>query len=262
MITLLKLGGSLLTDKRVEAVFRDDTAQRVASEINSALTARRGLKLLIGHGSGSFGHFAAQRYQTVAGVRSADDWLGFAEVANAAAQLNYLVMRALRQAGVPALRFQPSASALARDGVLQHLALEPIQAALDNGLVPLVYGDVAVDHLRGGTIISTETIFFYLAKHLPVERILLFGETDGVYDATGTAIPEINRANYAEIAQFIGGSAGVDVTGGMVSKVRDMLDLVDAVVPRSLRIQIIDGTQPGLLRAVLCEDIQSGTIIR
>lgn len=262
MITLLKLGGSLLTDKRIEATFRDEVAQRIASEINTALGTRRDLKLLIGHGSGSFGHFAAQRHQTVSGVHSADAWRGFAEVAEAAAQLNHLVTRALRQAGVPAWRLQPSASAIARNGILQYLALEPIQTALDNGLIPLVYGDVAVDQLRGGTIISTETIFFYITKHLPVERILLFGETDGVYDATGVAIPEITRANYAQIAQFLGGSAGVDVTGGMVSKVRDMLDLVDAVAPRSLRIQIIDGTQPGLLHAVLSDDIQSGTIIR
>ena len=36
-------------------------------------------------------------------------------------------------------------SALAESGVLVTMALEPIRSALEHGLVPLVYGDVALD---------------------------------------------------------------------------------------------------------------------
>ena len=65
MLTLVKLGGSLITDKRVEKSFRRDVVKRLADEIAAARAVDPELKLLIGHGSGSFGHFAAKRANTL-----------------------------------------------------------------------------------------------------------------------------------------------------------------------------------------------------
>ncbi len=259
MLTFVKLGGSLLTDKRVEASFHQAAADRIASEIAAALAQQPALRLLVGHGSGSFGHFAARRYNTIEGVHTPDEWRGFAEVAAVAAELNYLVARALRAAGVPVWRIQPSASTASRDGVIQHMAVEPVRAALEHGLVPLVYGDVALDLVRGGTIISTETIFFYLAQQLPVRRILLLGEVEGVYDAGGALIPSITPANFEMIERALGGSAGTDVTGGMETKVRDMLALAQQI--SGLEIRIMDGRKPGLLRDTLSGRVEPGTRI-
>src|SRR5690242_18399189 len=87
MLTLIKLGGSLITDKHVEKSFRRDVVKRLADEIAAARAENPNLKLLIGHGSGSFGHFAAKRANTIAGVYSLSDWRAFAEVSNVAAEL-------------------------------------------------------------------------------------------------------------------------------------------------------------------------------
>ncbi len=259
-LTFLKLGGSLITDKQRESSFRADAAARAAGEIASALRQNPDLRLVIGHGSGSFGHVAAKRYGTMQGVQTPDQWRGFAEVANTAAELNYLMARTLHAVGVPVWRIQPSASALSRDGVIEQMALEPIRQALDHGIVPLVYGDVALDAVRGGTILSTETIFFYLARHLPVSRILLLGEVAGVYDAKKQVIPTITPSTLAAVEAALGGSAGTDVTGGMETKVRDMLALVEA--EPGITIRIMSGTQPGLLEAALLDQAAPGTIIR
>jgi isopentenyl phosphate kinase len=194
------------------------------------------------------------------GVHNADQWRGFAQVATVASQLSQLVANTLHQEGVPAWRLQPSASALSHDGVITRLEVAPIAAALDHGIVPLVHGDVALDDVRGGTIISTETIFFYLATRLPVSQILLLGEVEGVYDARGDIIPTITPANFAAIEDALGGSAGTDVTGGMETKVRDMLALVESM-PR-LTIRIMNGTRPGLLQQTLGGTADSGTVIR
>ncbi len=157
------------------------------------------MQLLIGHGSGSFGHVVAKRYQTMQGVHTPEEWRGFAQVATVAAELNYLMARTLQAAGVPVWRFQPSASALSRDGVLDRdMAHAPIRQALSHGLVPLVYGDVSLDEMRGGTIVSTETVFFYLARQLPVNQIFLLGEVDGVYDESGTVIPRITPRRFPQ----------------------------------------------------------------
>ncbi|MEO8607645.1 MAG: isopentenyl phosphate kinase [Chloroflexota bacterium] len=259
MLVLIKLGGSLITDKRVERSLRKTVVIQLADEIHSALSVRPDLKIVIGHGSGSFGHFAASQNNTIAGVHTEDQWRAFAHVATVAAELNYLVGELLVDAGLPVWRIQPSASALSKDGELDRLNIAPIQAALDHNLIPVVYGDVSLDELRGGTIISTEKIFHYVAYHLPVDQILLLGEVEGVYDVQGIVIPEITPSNYPAIQASLGGSAGVDVTGGMETKVSDMLSLVRA--KPNLGIRIMDGKSEGLLESTLLGTTNPGTLI-
>ena len=259
MLVFVKLGGSLITDKRVENSFRVEAASRVAAELQAALKQNSDLRMLVGHGSGSFGHFAGKRYGTMAGVHTPEEWRGFAHVATVAAELNHLMAKTLDEAGVPVWRMQPSASALSRDGVLISMAVEPIRQAFEHSLVPLVYGDVSLDEVRGGTIISTETVFFYLARHLPVQRVLLLGEVDGVYDQFGKMIAKITPQTLPTVEAALGGSAGTDVTGGMETKVRDMVALVETVP--NLTIRIMNGTQPGLLEAALLDQVQPGTLI-
>ena len=138
------------------------------------------------------------------------------------------------------------------------MSTEPIRRALQHHLVPLVHGDVAFDDTRGGTIISTETIFFFLARVLPVERILLLGEVEGVYD-TLHVIPTITPQTLPEVERALGGSAGTDVTGGMETKVRDMVALVQEAPQISIRI--MNGQQPDLLRDTLLKRAAPGTLI-
>jgi isopentenyl phosphate kinase len=259
MLTFLKLGGSLITDKRESQRFHADVMRRAAHEIANAVAAEPGLKLLIGHGSGSFGHVAAQKYGTMNGVRTAEQWRGFAEVATVARRLNTLVVETLHESGLPVLAVQPSSSAQCVDGRLTEMEIAPISAALDHGLVPLLYGDVAFDTHRGGTIISTETIFFYLAERLRPSRIMLLGEVEGVWGADGNIIPCITTQNLGAIEASLGGSHGTDVTGGMASKVRQMVELAQRVP--SLEIRIFGGTTPGQIEAALLSQIAPGTLI-
>ncbi len=259
MITFVKLGGSLITDKKIENYFRVETAERIAAELADALTEKPDLRLVVGHGSGSFGHMAARRYGTIKGVTTPEQWRGYAEVATVAAELNYLMAKTLNLAGIPVLRVQPSASTRCRDGVIVEMALDPIRQALEHGLVPLVYGDVALDDVRGGTITSTETIFFYLAQYIPVTRVFLLGEVDGVYDQQNIVIPEITPALLPSVEAALGGSAGTDVTGGMETKVRDMVALAHRLP--QLQIRILNGQTPGLLKRALLEQEKPGTLI-
>lgn len=259
-LVFLKLGGSLITDKAAVESIRSDVIVRIAREIKRAVDASPQMLLLIGHGSGSFGHVAAEKFATRLGARTAEEWQGFAEVSDAAARLNQVVRRALLEAGIPVLTIQPSASALCIEGELVQLAVYSISRALDKSLVPLVYGDVALDKVQGGTIISTEEIFAFLARAMKPDRILLAGETSGVYDARGHVIPVINRRNIDNFRETLKGSQGTDVTGGMASKVDAMLDLV-ALVP-GLSVQIFSGQVEGNVeRAIEGKPLESATQI-
>jgi isopentenyl phosphate kinase len=259
-IVFLKLGGSLITDKRREATVRGEVLERLAGEVAAALDARPDLRLVVGHGSGSFGHFAGRRYGTRNGVESQEDWLGYAEVAAAAARLNRMVIDALLAAGVPVLGIQPSASARCHNGVLTALDLGPIRAGLAHGLVPLIYGDVALDEVLGGTIISTEEILIYLARLIRPGRILLAGEVGGVLDETGAIVPLLRPRDRSVIEAELGGSYGVDVTGGMWSKVDAMLALV--AEQSGLEVRIFSGVDPGQLTRMLVDPAYAaGTLL-
>ncbi len=259
MLTFIKLGGSLITDKRESQHFHGEVMARVAQEIARARALQPNQRLLIGHGSGSFGHVAAQKYGTMNGVHTPLDWRGFADVATIARRLNTLVVEALYQTDLPVLGFQPSSIAQCTDGKITNMELGPLHTALDRDLVPVVYGDVAIDSTRGGTIISTETIFEYLAERLHPNRILLLGEVEGVYDPGGAIIPHITPENFPSIIAALGGSHGTDVTGGMASKVQQMLDLTGRVP--GLEVRIFGGTTPGQIESALLGQSAPGTLI-
>jgi isopentenyl phosphate kinase len=262
-LVFLKLGGSLLTDKTRPKAVRADVLRRLAEEIVAAQTERPAMRLLIGHGSGSFGHVTAGRYQTRNGVATPEQWAGYAETARVAAELNRRVVQALSEAGAPALPIQPSASAYCRDGELVSLQVRPIRTALNRGLIPVIYGDVALDAVRGGTIVSTEELFAYLAPRLRPERILLAGEVPGVmtadpaHDPDARLIALVTPDTLREIANLLGGSRGTDVTGGMAAKVSEMAALLQTA-PTIDVINIISGLKPGLVRKALTDAAAEG----
>lgn len=248
----LKLGGSLITDKNSPHTARPEVLHRLAGEIHAAVISKPDLRLVIGHGSGSFGHIPAHRHNTRAGVRTASEWAGFVEVWQEARALNQIVIESLEKTGLPVIAIPPSAAVTAADGQVFHWDLQPIQAALASGLVPLINGDTIFDIHRGGTILSTEELFFHLARQLKPRRIALAGIETGVwqdYPTRSQLIESITPDNFKQFAGQLGGSAAVDVTGGMLSKVRTMLNLLEDVP--ELEILIFSGLIPGNVTQVL-----------
>jgi isopentenyl phosphate kinase len=258
----LKLGGSLITDKRQPHTARHEVIGRLADETRQALDRNPHLRLLIGHGSGSFGHWAAQPYGTREGVYSPAQWRGYAQVAASASRLNRIVTDAFLKAKVPVLSLQPSASAQCHAYELESLSTWHIRRALAHGLVPLLYGDVAFDDVHGGTIVSTEDIFVFLAndRELRPSRILLLGEVAGVLDSAGDVIPRITPDTLPAFQSALRGSSGVDVTGGMADKVARMVELVRCFP--DIQVHLFAGTAPGMLARVLVDStVQIGTRI-
>lgn len=245
-LQFLKLGGSLITDKSLPHSPRLEVLSRLAYEIAAARQSDPGLKLIVGHGSGSFGHIPARRHGTRKGVRTPEEWQGFAEVWKEAAALNHIVVEALYVAGLPVIALPASASLVAEDGKALSWNLIPLTSALKAGLVPVIYGDVIFDQVRGGTIFSTEDLFMFLASQLHPQRLLLAGLENGVwadFPKRTQLINQITPQNIDAISPSLGRSNSVDVTGGMESKVRQMLSLVEE--NPGLEVLIFSGEIPG-----------------
>ena len=249
MFVFLKLGGSLITDKTQPYTPRLERLDDLAAQIAVARRELPGLRLLVGHGSGSFGHQAAVQFGTRRGVSSPTEWHGFAEVWYQASTLNRIVLEALRRAGLPAVTLSPFASVRAEDGRVRQWDPGALQECLDRGLLPVIHGDVILDSARGGTILSTEDLFAHLAPLLRPQRILLAGLEEGVWQdfpARTRLIPVLSAAN---LPPSFGEAQGADVTGGMRAKVSQVLALVEQVP--GLEGLIFSGEQPGNLRRAL-----------
>lgn len=260
-LVFLKLGGSLITDKHTPRTSRVEIIQRICGEIKTALAEDPGLRILLGHGSGSFGHVSGSKYQTRDGVKSPSDWLGFAKVWQDASTLNRLIMEALNNSDLPGICFPPSASILSQGRKIQTWNLKPLRTALEHRLIPVVYGDVVFDTDLGGTILSTEDLFVYLAEELNPERILLAGLDPGVwkdYPEKTSLFPEITPADLAQADKVVGRSAATDVTGGMAEKVNQMLELISS--NPALEAVIFSGVEPGSIQQALLGKV-SGTRI-
>ena len=140
------------------------------------------------------------------------------------------------------------------------ISAEPVRRALESGLVPVVYGDAVFDRTRGGGIASTEMVFSALAHTLHPSRILLAGIEPGVYadyPARATLLPRIRIAEWETLRRTLEGSEHPDVTGGMLSKVHSMLELVGG--QGDLKALVFSGAVEGNVRRALAGEDAGGT---
>ena len=222
------------------------------------------MKLIIGHGGGSFPHKPAKDYRINEGIVNEESYKGISLVQDAASQLNRIIVGSLIEAGENAISVQPSAELISEDGRIKEWYLEPMKEMLKYNLLPVPYGDVVLDIKKGCCIISTEEILNYLARKLDVKRIILVGIVDGVFTAdpqknpNAKIIPEISSKNYEEIKKYLGGSAGIDVTGGMLHKVEEMFELAKL----GIKSEIINANKENYLKRSLLGARGLGTIIR
>lgn len=244
-ITLIKIGGSLITDKNKPFTVNHQALDIIASEVKKTTTM--GKQIILGHGAGSFAHLPAKKYKTHLGIVDENSFRGIAEVADVAARLNRIVMQKLLDQGVNAVAVSPLSSMTANQHRLSSLFTQSLELLLKHGLMPVVYGDQIMDETIGCTIFSTEKVLAYLAldlkaKGYQIEQIIQCGLTSGVYDQDGNTIPEINPRNFGKYKQDLGGSSGVDVTGGMLHKVEETLALAKQGIPGLIIDGIVHGT--------------------
>lgn len=257
-IVLVKIGGSLITDKTTAFSLKEEALKLVCREIKKA--SRMGKWLIIGHGAGSFAHFPAKKYGTAKGIINKESYAGLCEVADVACRLNRIVVKRMIDYGVNALSISPISFITSDKHQLKTICLEGLEEALRLNLLPVVYGDVILDTKVGCTVFSAEKVLGYIGLELKrkgykIEKIIHCGQTNGVYDVSGKTIPQITNKNFERFSQTIGGSGGVDVTGGMIHKVKETLNLAKEGIPGL----IIDGIEKGSLSKAISGKKVEGT---
>jgi isopentenyl phosphate kinase len=259
-IVFLKLGGSLITDKTRPGVARHAVIRRLARELAEAQDNPRGPRLLVGHGSGSYGHPAAADGGLRPGADARRRLDAISRTQHRAAELHRLVVAALVAAGARPFSFAASSFLTAANGRVKGRFFEPIFDALDRGFLPIVYGDVVLDVSRGAVIVSTEELFLLLAgeaarRKRTVARAGWLGETDGVRDGDGRTIGRLSAAEAARTARRVSGASGLDVTGGMALRLRTAATLAAG----GTMSMIVDGRKAMAIARVVAGRASGGT---
>ncbi|WP_144903288.1 isopentenyl phosphate kinase [Halobellus captivus] len=218
MTTILKLGGSVITDKETPETVDDDALGRAVDAVAESDVS--GLVLV--HGAGSFGHHYADKHG-VTPSNGSRDAAGIWAIHDSMRRLNDEVVRRLQEADVPALPVHPlSVGARDADSTLS-LAADSTATMLAEGFVPVLHGDVIAQIDAGATIISGDELVAHLAREVDADRVGLCSTVPGVYDESGAVVPRITDLD--DVADALGGAETTDVTGGMAAKVRALLEL-------------------------------------
>ncbi|MFQ6084997.1 MAG: isopentenyl phosphate kinase [Candidatus Bathyarchaeia archaeon] len=260
---ILKLGGSVLTDRRKPFTLNEENVRRLSREIARGYDKEK-MSLVVVHGAGSFGHPIVAKSGIHKGISRPDQLLAFAETQRWQNYLNVLITKSLQGEGLPAIPHQTSSHSLLRSGRIVRMPLDALKGFLRIGLVPVLYGVPAYDEIQGCSILSGDQIAPYIAKELGAERIIHGTNVDGIFtddpvrNPDARLISEITSENIEEVKERLSTSSFIDVTGGMLGKVLELMDLAKM----GITSQIINANKPGLLEGALAGKEGLGTTVR
>ncbi len=259
--TVLKVGGSVITQKTKPFTANLPTIKRIAAEISEARTDR----LIIVHGGGSFGHPLAKQYsimQGYAGKKS--QLLGFSKTHESMMTLNKLVLDALIQNNIPAVTISPSSCIVTKSRRILAPIKAPVQEFIDKGFVPLLFGDAIVDSDLGFTILSGDQLTTCIAAQVGAERIVMGIDEDGLFDDdpklsdSARLLRECTLDELKVMRRSFKPVTGTDVTGGMLGKIIELIPAIERGIPAL----IVNAVKPRNIYKALKGEKVTGTIIR
>jgi isopentenyl phosphate kinase len=222
-VVVLKLGGSVITDKDTPETVDDEALDAVLDAVAAALKEPNGgFRLILVHGGGSFGHVHAAEHG-VSTTSGTSDATAANAIHSAMTQLNRVVVDRLQERDVAALPVHPLSVGARDDSGTLSLPATATEGLLAEGFVPVLHGDVIAHAGEGVTVLSGDEIVTSLADSLGATRVGLCSTVPGVLDEEQAVIEEIHA--FEDVEAVLGGSESTDVSGGMAAKVQELLDL-------------------------------------
>lgn len=252
-LTVLKLGGALLTDKRVPDSLRAEVLAQVAAEIAAALAEGLLGRLLLVHGVGSFGHPPVLKYRLHKGFQSPQQLIQLTETQQNVMRLRLMIVAAFQAAGVPVCLMLPSSCMTASGFRHQETYYTAVSGFLRLGMVPLLGGDVLPDDQNGFTVYGGDGIAVDMARHFGATRLIFATEVDGVHDRDPQQEPQAQRRPFLSLSQMSVQTEAhpqVDASGAMAGKLRAMAQ-AEAEIAAGMETWLISMMQYGRFLALL-----------
>lgn len=267
-ITILKLGGSIITQKNQAMVARDDYIEAIAKRIAYLQHAYPDQAFIVTHGSGSFGHFTAEQYDFETAKTSKEKIKAAVHTRLTAAYLHNIVISKLVNAGATAMSIAPSNCMveLVEESQIQFFS-QPFEHLLPRNIIPCLYGDVIMSEKHDFSICSTEHLIKALIDILgqipeySIERVIMLTDVDGVYvskNGKQEIVDEITQKTFPKIEKYLIKNLHPDVTGGMLHKVEMALWYAES----GTETWIVNGENLSAIEDILVGKKVKGTVIR
>ncbi len=258
-LIVLKLGGSVITEKERALTPNISSLNRLAKEIYEA----KAEQLIIVHGGGSFGHPLAKQYNIIEGFKEPSQIEGLVKTHLAMLDLNKLVVEALIKHNIAAFPIAPSSCVVSKGGRISTIYYDSLNAILNEKFVPVLFGDTIFDNEIGFTILSGDQLAVKLATQFKADKLIFGADVDGLYtkdpktDSSAQLISRITLLELKAMLQDICGSRNVDVTRGMLGKTSELMRLTNM----KIQTLIINATREGNVYKALKGESVIGTLI-
>ena len=257
--TILKIGGSVITDKEGQLAAKTQEIDRLAGEIHGANVQN----LIIVHGGGSFGHPSAEEYAIKEGYKEESQKVGFSVTHHYMTVLNGLFMDSFIWHNLPAVSVTPSSCIITENGRIKQFEDASVRSLIRMGFKPVLYGDVVLDTKLGFTVLSGDQLVSALAIRFDAARIIIGVDVDGVYDADPKIVKTAKMLDHLTLAELRGlqgkfsKATSCDVTGGMFGKMAEVISAVESNIP----VTVVNASKPRYIYKALVREKVKGTVI-
>lgn len=253
---IIKIGGSVITDKAKQNSFKKDVIDNLAKQISKSKK-----EIILVHGAGSYGHILAKKYNLNQGYKNHDQIHGFSLTHAMVQKLNSLVLSSLLENGISAVSLSPHNILKLKNHEFSSFNHDIFRDYLKLGITPVTFGDVVLDEKLGFSICSGDLLMQILSDCFKPEKAIFVIDEDGLY----TSNPKINK--YAELINSttmkkltkltVSSDKHDDVTGGMGGKI----ETIKNIAKLGIDTVLLNGNKPDrLFKVLIGKDTKSTTI--
>lgn len=257
---VIKLGGSLITNKQIENTIYDHRIESIAKIIADLIENQ--FSFIIIHGAGSFGHILARKWEIANGAKKgiiSEQRENVKIIRSNMVELNNEIINIFSKYGIKCKGFAPSKWASGTgenfNGDLSFVSKFP------SNEIPILFGDVVDTHDDNEFgILSGDDIMARVSKEIGnvTHSIFLIGDAAGVMSkpphmVDSSLIPIWNERMNLEIEH----KSDIDVTGGMELKLLRASSISKTVN----HVWFLDGRKPERIHELLTYGKTTGTKI-
>ncbi len=269
-VIIIKLGGSILTDKNTPNSLRNNVINGLISQIYDNYHNSNQPKLIIIHGAGSFGHPIANSFSIQNGLNQniPNQTLGLTKTHQSVKKLNTKIVDSFLNKDIPVLSLTTSSVFFQEESALKFTGIKQIESLLELGIIPILYGDILLHDSKNFSIISGDRVIFEICKlftssidtNHKVDKIIFCFDQDGIVISNSEKDSEVIQNIKSKDLDFISlknFEDSIDVTGNIRGKLEEIKKICELGIP----VQLINGQKPNLLTKALKNEKILSTLI-
>ncbi|MEM2856961.1 MAG: isopentenyl phosphate kinase [Candidatus Nitrosocaldaceae archaeon] len=247
MVSLLKLGGSVITYKEKPLTLNIDAIDTICRNLKHVKKP-----LIIVHGGGSFGHYYSLKYN-MHSKPDRYDIHGVSVVRCSMIELNNYITSIMVRHNLNPYTIHPL-TFMDKDKPIIDKVKEVARLS-EEGLIPITHGDILPTVDKNYYILSGDEIMSIFANIIKPDKVIFALNVDGVYNNMNEKrlIREISAEESIEITDV-----HADVTGGMKRKLREAFKIASNGLP----VMFVNGLKSERIVKALNDEAVICTMVR